>query len=85
MTGPAGARARSQKPVRASHSNRVAASPRSPARRRSTEARAARRAAVYPRNDSIPASNRHELLIDCEEDRTLRAVLVGMLRESEGR
>jgi hypothetical protein len=24
-----------------------------------------------------------ELLIDCEEDRVLRAVLVGMLRESE--
>jgi hypothetical protein len=26
-----------------------------------------------------------ELLIDCAEDRTLRAVLVGMLREGEGR
>jgi hypothetical protein len=24
-----------------------------------------------------------ELLIDCEDDRTIRAVLVGMLRESD--
>jgi len=26
---------------------------------------------------------RAELLIECEEDRTLRAVMVGMLRETE--
>jgi hypothetical protein len=34
---------------------------------------------VTPRPDAVPFA---ELLIDCEEDRVLRAVLVGMLRES---
>jgi hypothetical protein len=39
---------------------------------------------------SVHCRNRHpetrafaELLIDCEEDRMLRAVLVGMLREAD--
>jgi hypothetical protein len=37
--------------------------------------------------DAIEAARRTfaELLIDCEEDRILRAVLVGMLRDMERR
>jgi hypothetical protein len=41
---------------------------------------------AFTRCVAAPAAPRAfaELLIDCQEDRTLRAVLVGMLRESEG-
>jgi hypothetical protein len=35
------------------------------------------------RQSHTPTSTRIELLIDCEEDRMLRAVLVGMLQDAD--
>jgi hypothetical protein len=39
-------------------------------------------AIAEPSGQRVAAPRRAELLTDCEEDRTLRAVLVGMLREA---
>jgi hypothetical protein len=51
-------------------------------------AEASERLSIYPGRTcgfaaeiSVALPTRGELLIDCEEDRTLRTVLVGMVRE----